>query len=93
MKKDRIHIAAADFEILAELKPDPAMWEQVKRLAEFSGEKDPTCRLADYAMDEAGQALKLESLRGWARSSSKNADDERAKRGGGQRSKKTPEMA
>lgn len=93
MKKDPTRIDASDLEILAELKCNPAMWEQVKRLAQVSRDKNPACRLADdaeQAIDQAGQALKLESLRGWARSSSENADEQRAGERRGKRSKKKP---
>lgn len=91
MKKDPTNIDASDLEILAELKSNPAMWEQVKRLAEVSRDKDPACRLADdaeAAIDKAGQALKLESLRRWARSSNENAEDRMSSQGQGKRSKK-----
>lgn len=90
MKKEH-SIDAEDFEILETLKSNPAMWAQVKRLAQLSQDDDPSCRLADDAedaIDKAGQALKLESLRGWAESSSGHAEDERSARSGGKRSKK-----
>lgn len=91
MKKKQSSIDATDLEILAVLKSNPAMWSQVKRLARLSRDEDPTCRLADDAedaIDQAGQTLKLESLRGWARCSSGHAENEQASKGIGKRSKK-----
>ena len=91
MKERNPHIDPTDLEILAALKANPAMWSQVKRLAAISRDEDPACRLADDAedaIDQAGQALKLESLRAWARNSSEHADAEHADKGVGKRSKK-----
>ena len=91
MKKKPLNIDANDLEILAALKSNPAMWSQVQRLARISRDEDPACRLADDAedaIDRAGQALKLESLRGWAESSSGHADSEQADKRSGKRSKK-----
>ena len=91
MKKEQPHIDATDLEILAALKSNPAMWSQVKRLARLSRDEDPACRLADDAedaIDQAGQALKLETLRGWALRSSEHADSEQADKRAGKRSKK-----
>ena len=82
MKKEH-SIDAEDFEILETLKSNPAMWAQVKRLAQLSQDDDPSCRLADDAEDAIDKAL-----RGWAESSSGHAEDERSARSGGKRSKK-----
>lgn len=91
MKKKRPDIDATDLKILATLKSNPEMWSQVKRLAALSLDEVPDCIRADDAedaIDKAGQALKFESLRGWAQSSSGHAEHSRASEGSGKRSKK-----
>jgi len=91
MKNEPNNIDAEDLEVLAALKSNPQMWSQVKRLALISRDEDPGCRLADDAedaIDQAGQALKLESLRGWANASSAHAESEQQLQKSAKRSKK-----
>lgn len=84
-------IDSEDLAVLATFKSNPALWAQLTRLARLCRDDDPSCRLADQAedaIDQAGQAMKLETLRGWARSCAANAERERAAGGAGKRSKK-----
>lgn len=84
-------IDSEDLAVLATFKSNPALWAQLTRLARLCRDEDPSCLLADQAedaIDQAGQAMKLETLRGWARSCAGHAELARAASGSGKRSKK-----